>query len=458
MSILNNLRLVKNELYNQKHPLAKEDVTFRQLYVTGYAMLICVGGYPSEMAKDVLKKQVELLDLPAEYKKIAIKIALDADVNMIHNLLKTLNEPRHKYIFMLDLYNYAQIDRKISEKEQELLVLFEELLQFSYEEIQFIRSFRLAMMKKDLELGRKVVQDAFEQKVKVPLNDLSFFLPNFHYQEKLNQTTLLKGQKKKLSYATLLTGEVIVGNGAELDLNGMDVTFANDAAIIIDGGELKANGAKLIASMDANRTMLSIRNVEKMKIMNAHFFGAGNVRAIEMNNAKVELDGCSFEKCFDEERGGAIYFTNSDSFILRNCLFELNSTYGKGGSMYIAGTEASHMRGRDFFNRITRRVQKVKLIMEGCRFKNSRAEMSGALHIYDAEIDIKNTTFEECKSRIGGAAIDTLNCQLKASDNTFIKCRAPLNAAAVVVGGLKLEEVGKIGEFKECEPKDIIVK
>lgn len=458
MPIIDSLKLVKNELFNQQHPLVKQDIQFRQTYAIGYAMLICVNGYPSEMAKDLLKKQVALLDLPLEFKKQAISVALDAEVGMIHKVLQTLSESKHKYVFMLDLYNLAQQDHKITEAEQELLVLFEELLQLSYAEVHFIRGFRLAMLRKDKDLAGKVVQTAFEQEVTVPLETLSFFLPNFVYQERLTQMTLMSGQKRKLGNATLLSGEVIVNSGAELDLNGMEVTFANNASIIVNGGVLKADGARFVASMDANRTMLSIRDVGMLKLSDVHFFGANNVRAMEMNNAKIDLDSCIFEKCFDEERGGAVYFTNSDYFVVRNCVFEHNSTLGKGGSMYIAGSEATHMKTRTFFSRIIGKVQKVKFVMEGCQIKQSRAEMSGALHIYDADIQLANTTFEECSSRNGGAAVDVLNCQFDAKDNTFIKCTAAMNEAIVVLGGTKLDNAAKIGKFEQCEQLNVLAK
>lgn len=457
MSILDNLRQVKRELLDEKHPLAGENIQFRKTYAIGYAMLVCVNGYPSEMAKDVLKKQIALLDLPTEFKKLAISVALEAEPQSIHKLLQVLQDEKHKYIFMLDLYDYAQKDRKITEKEQELLVLFEELLQLNYEEVQFIRGFRLAMLKKDTEVATKVVQAAFEQHVNIPLNELVFFLPSFEYQERLLPMTLLAGQKKKLNYATYLNGEVIVSKGAELDLNGMKVTFGNNATIIVDGGTIKADGAQFIASLDANKTMLSLRDMGLTKIQDAHFFGANNVRAIEMNNAKVELDTCSFEKCFDEERGGAIYFTNSDHFVLRNCVFEHNATLGKGGSMYIAGTEARHMRKLDFFSRITGKIQKVKLVMEGCQFKESRAEMSGTLHMYDADITIHQTTFDRCSSRVGGAAIDTLNCTISANDNSFIKCKSGHSDAIVMLGNTKGTTESTIGKFEHCEPKNFVM-
>ncbi|AWE08492.1 hypothetical protein DCE79_14435 [Lysinibacillus sp. 2017] len=86
MSILDNLRQVKRELLAEKHPLANENIQFRKTYAIGYAMLVCVNGYPSEMAKDVLKKQVALLDLPAEFKKLAISVALEADPQSVHKV------------------------------------------------------------------------------------------------------------------------------------------------------------------------------------------------------------------------------------------------------------------------------------------------------------------------------------------------------------------------------------
>lgn len=411
------------------------------------------------MAKDDLKKQVALLDLPVEFNKQAIQVALQAEDETVHKVLQILNKPIYKYFFMLDLYGQAQKDHKITEKEQEILMLFEELLQLNYAEIHFIRGFRLAMLRNDLEVGLKVVQAALEQKVGVPILSLSYFLPNFVYQDRMAQMTLLTGQKRKLNYATLFTGDVIVSKGAELNLNGMEVTFANNASIIVDGGTLKADGARLIASMDANKTMLSLRNIPHLKIENAYFFGANIVRAMEMNNAQVELESCSFERCFDEERGGAVYFTNSESFILRNCVFAYNSSFGKGGSMYIAGTEAAHMKSRTFFGFISGgKVKKVKLIMEGCRFKESRSQMSGALHMYDAEINLIDTNFQVCTSQSGGAAVDTLNCKFVGSGNSFANCKAAINEAIVVLDGDKLENETGFGKFEKCEPKNILYK
>lgn len=459
MSILDNMRLVKKELFHQKHPLAKEALHFRQTYAVGYAMLLCVNGHPSEIVKDVFKKQLSLMDLPTEYYKLAIQTAMRAEVDMIHTVLEELQQPAQKYLFMLDLYQYAQNDHKITEKEQELLVLFEELLQLSYSEVQFIRGFRLAMLKKDVELAGKVVQAAFEQKIEIPLDALSYFLPSFVYQEKWGHTTLMSGQKRKLSYAALLTGDLIVSKGAELDLNGMTVTFANNASIIVDGGVLKADGARFIASMDASKTMLSVRNVNMLKLTDAYFFGANNVRAIELSNTQSELEGCSFEKCFDEERGGAVYFAGSDHFVVKHCSFEHNTTLGKGGALYVAGTEASHMKAREFFNRVIGHAQKVNMVLEGSVLKESRAEIGGAMYMYDVVLRMSGNTFEQCTSTTGGGAIDIYNGEVSASDNIFSYCKTMSGEATVVMNHSKTEkDLQQIGKFEHCEPKEWLIK
>ena len=108
MSILDNMKRVKNELFDRKHPLVNEHTQFRETYAIGYAMLVCVNGHPSELAKNDLNKQFVSLNLPLELMKQFMQVALQAEVETIHKVLQTLSEPQHKYIFMLDLYAYAQ--------------------------------------------------------------------------------------------------------------------------------------------------------------------------------------------------------------------------------------------------------------------------------------------------------------------------------------------------------------
>ena len=181
MSILESLRQVESEIFDDHHPLAKEPLALREAYAIGYAMLVCVNGYPSEIVKKQLKREIVALGLQSKYRKTAIEIAIEADPSVIHHLLAMLVEPSHKYIFMLDLYEYAFQDKKVTEQEQEFLLLFERLLQLSAHELHFVRGFRLAMLKKDAKLASKVVQEAMEYGLPVPLQELHYFLKSFEY-------------------------------------------------------------------------------------------------------------------------------------------------------------------------------------------------------------------------------------------------------------------------------------
>ena len=96
----------------------------------------------------------------------------------------------------------------------------------------------------------------------------------------INATNLHNRQKRVLQYKTLIKGKVVVETGAELDLNGMEVRFSDGASIIVNVGVLKANRAKFTASLDANQTMLIIRNTASLSIEKATFSGANIVRAI----------------------------------------------------------------------------------------------------------------------------------------------------------------------------------
>ena len=181
MSILESLRQVESEIFDNHHPLAKEPLELREAYAIGYTMLVCVNGYPSEIVKKQLKREIVALGLPPKYRKTAIAAAMEADSNAIHHLLEMLVEPSHKYIFMLDLYEFAFQDQKVTEQEQEFLLLFERLLQLSAQELHFVRGFRLAMLKKDADRASKVVQEALTHDLSVPLQELQYFLKSFEY-------------------------------------------------------------------------------------------------------------------------------------------------------------------------------------------------------------------------------------------------------------------------------------
>lgn len=181
MSILEALRQVESEIFDDKHPLVGEILELRESYAIGYTMLVCINGYPSEIAKKQLKKQIISLGLPPKFKKTAITTAINADPEIVHQILLMLADPKHKYIFMLDLYDFAIKDQKVTEQEQEFLLIFERLLQLSPHELHFVRGFRLAMLKKDAELASNVVQEALVNELPIPVKELHYFLNTFEY-------------------------------------------------------------------------------------------------------------------------------------------------------------------------------------------------------------------------------------------------------------------------------------
>lgn len=454
MSILDNLKRVKKQLLQSKHPVAMQEVEVRKQYAIGYAMLVCVNGHPNEIAKDAFKKQVVKLDLPESFAKEAILLALEGAEETIHNVLKAMCHPTLRYIFMLDLYCVAQQDNKMTDKEQELIVLFEELFELNYSEVQFIRGFRLAVLKQNTDVAVKVVQAAIEQEVVVPHDALAFFLDGFEYEERLMGMTIYSGEKRELRYKTLIKGNVIVASGAELDLNGMEVRFADGASIIVDGGVLKANGAKFTASLDANQTLLVVKNEAKLILEGTAFHGASIVRALEVADGDVELANCTFERCYTEERGGAIYIASGERFVMRGCVLENCSTLGKG-AVYIAGSEAAHMTGFNFIKRFKERDKKIDVTIEDCVFKSNIADFSGGIYAYSLSGKLVNNTFDHCKGRAGAAAIDVLDGNFVMQGNQFKNCLAPQGSAVVVLKNVSGVEASAVGTFESCSGQTV---
>ena len=181
MSILESLRQVESEMFDDLHPLAKEPLVMRELYAIGYTMLAYVKGSPTELIKKQLKRQIIALNLPSEFQQTATNTALSAEATIIYQILTNLETAKHKYIFLLDLYQLASQDQNVTEAEREFLLLFERLLQLNIDEIHFIRGFRLAMLKKDVDLASKVVQEGIANDLPLPLQELSYFLKGFEF-------------------------------------------------------------------------------------------------------------------------------------------------------------------------------------------------------------------------------------------------------------------------------------
>ena len=200
MPILESLRQVESEMFDDHHPLAKEPLAVREAYAIGYTMLACVNGYPSEIVKKQIKREILALGLPSKFHKTARGIALNADPDVIYQILTMLVEPRQKYIFILDLYEFASQDKKVTEQEREFLVLFERLLQLNTDELHFVRGFRLAMLKKDVELASKVVQEAISCGLSIPLQELHYFFKSFEYwrHESPKETDITPAYRSKV--------------------------------------------------------------------------------------------------------------------------------------------------------------------------------------------------------------------------------------------------------------------
>ena len=454
MSILDSLKSVKKQLLQSKHPIAEYEVEIRKQYAIGYAMLVCVNGRPNEIAKDAFKKHIVALDLPESFAKEAIQTVLTGTDETIHNVLNALQQPKLRYIFMLDLYCLAQHDHKMTDKEQELIVLFEELFQLNYSEVQFIRGFRLAVLKQDPDVAVKVVQTAIEQEVTMPHDALAYFLKGFEYEERLLGMTIYSGEKRALRYKTVIKGNVIVASGAELNLNGMEVRFVDGASIIVDGGVLKANGTKFTASLDANETMLVVRNGARLTLENAAFNGANVVRGLEVADADVALVNCTFERCYTEERGGAIYIASGERFVMRGCVIENCSTLGKG-AVYIAGCEAAHMKGFNFMKRFKERDKKIEVIIEDCVFKSNIADYSGGIYAYSVIGKLISNTFDQCKGRAGAAALDLLDGHFTMQGNQFKNCTVPQSSAIVMLKNVTGVDENTIGSFEACDGQTV---
>ena len=75
MPILEILRQVESEMFDDHHPLAKEPLAMREAYAIGYTMLACVDGYQSEISELAHKQQEPIFITKNGYSDLVVMSA-----------------------------------------------------------------------------------------------------------------------------------------------------------------------------------------------------------------------------------------------------------------------------------------------------------------------------------------------------------------------------------------------
>lgn len=381
MDILEYFKKKNGELNSEEviHPFAYKDNTFKYSYCFGLGVL----AYGTvESMKELLgeyQKIITSMKLPSSYVG---KIVGDMNENFdykINDVFVMLDTKEKQYTFTADLLKLRNFSLRSENYAKKVCQNYFGIFKFTSEEKEFFLHYNEVACKKNIEeavrLYHRFVKDGYTISYKL----LKYICEDILIEEKYDNLILNAGEKFIIDKPSTIYGQVAITNGAVLIIKNCEVRI--NGSIMVDGGRLLINTAKIIVEDCNSDTLIHISNTAKVDVstldLNCNFkcgafwqnrgcltinnsiisntdlaaairfMGdslimngttladclAGGVRVKEIG--QLVVDDCEFYHC-EEEHGGAIYSNSlSDSRITNSRFTNCNGKY-LGGAIYFA--------------------------------------------------------------------------------------------------------------------------
>lgn len=178
MSILDNLKKVKEDVTRRPHPCSGEPETFKSLYVVGVAMMaLTTDNDIDALESESLRNLLLSMNLGESHLPEIIAKAKEGAENIIQALVQSLQTPDQKDAFAFDLLAIMRVGKAPDADGREKLNLFLDLMKFSTAQRTFIASFSAAAVTKSTPQADKALVEAYENGLQPDLKIFGYFFP-----------------------------------------------------------------------------------------------------------------------------------------------------------------------------------------------------------------------------------------------------------------------------------------
>ncbi len=190
-----------------------------------------------------------------------------------------------------------------------------------------------------------------------------------------------------------------------VNIVGEDLTSVN-----IVGGYSKNESRRIMEI--GNKTRLSCKKITFKDAFLSGTAGDGAGFMFQNYNSGISFESCRFTNLKNStDRSGGVFKLQKPTVNFTNCTFDNN--FAKNGGVYFQYEGTANFTNCTFENNTASSVGGVfsdangKSNFDGCVFKNCSAVEGGAMASYDNNVNVtvKNSRFEACHSRKGGAII-----------------------------------------------------
>lgn len=204
--------------------------------------------------------------------------------------------------------------------------------------------------------------------------------------------------------------EIMVEFGGADEWVNVNIVGADSTLVSIVGGAEKSESRRIMEI--GNKTRLSCKQITFKDAFLSGTAGDGAGFMFQTYNSGISFESCRFTNLKNStDRSGGVFKLQKPTVNFTNCTFDDN--FAKNGGVYFQYEGTANFTKCKFENNTASSVGGVfsdangKSNFDGCVFKNCSAVEGGAMASYDnnVTVTVKNSRFEACHSRKGGAII-----------------------------------------------------
>ena len=204
--------------------------------------------------------------------------------------------------------------------------------------------------------------------------------------------------------------EIMVEFGGADEWVNVNVVGADSTSVNIVGGAAKSESRRIMEI--GNKTRISCKKITFKDASVSGTYGDGAGFMFQTYNSGISFENCRFTNLKNStDRSGGVFKLQGPTVDFTNCTFDNNSA--QNGGVYFQYEGTANFTDCTFEDNTASSVGGVFSDAKGnsnfdnCVFKNCSAVQGGAMASFDnnVTVTVKNSRFEACHSRQGGAII-----------------------------------------------------
>jgi hypothetical protein len=377
LDTLTKLNNKKKMWISPKHPLFFENIDFKIKYAAGVFVHAGKNNTVNTLNNFELQRLLNKgLGLSSKEMARVIHEAKGQE-EIVGDLIKILDDPIKKYLFLLDLSSVSMRSTSLSDEEKDSMKTYCEFLHINQEEFVLLNEFVKCSSNFDSDNCIKIFEQMLNKDMAITMSELKYYIPEIAYVTKIDSKIIKKGMNLRLVDNCEIRETIIVPRGTSLYI--ANAVIHMHGTIVVDGGNLIIRDSKLINKKEDNESLIIVKNYSEVEVYNTHFECRYMGSAIDQDNGKLKVFDSKF---FHTTKKSAIRFWGTDIQVF-DSLFHDCLTNKDGAAL---------------------KIEQGSGIIKGCTFENCEAKNGGAIDTRDG-ITILESKFYRCSAKEYGSAI-----------------------------------------------------